>query len=309
MSKKFLFLLLTFFSILTHSQRILVFPFSQHGSNIKTTWLERGLSVAIEENLSNNNIVTISPDDLENYFKELNLVSEPRFSMISKIAIAKEFGATHIITGDYTVENEEIFVYVKIFSLERRATKVKEIETEGSINEIKDLSDKISREIVLLFRENFIKKNHISEEAFEAYIRGRIASDLLLKEVYFRKASELQENYHDANCLLAMVLKEEGNFKEAEKILVNLKNKEYPRKSLGLRLLAEIKMYEGKLSEAKGLILESILVNENAESHILLAKLHLKMGKKEEAIKELKVAESFGTHIKEIENLKKELMK
>ncbi|MCX7830011.1 MAG: tetratricopeptide repeat protein, partial [Acidobacteria bacterium] len=141
----------------------------------------------------------------------------------------------------------------------------------------------------------------------ESYIRGRIATDPILKEVYFRKASELAPDYYEAKCLLAIVLEEENNTTESIKILEEIKGKNYSRSSLGLRFLGELKLKQGKMSEALELIKLSLKSAENSESHILLARIYLKQGKKEEALKEIRIAESFGTHSEEIQKLLDEL--
>lgn len=299
-------LFLIFFLLLglnINAERVLVFPFSQENGDIKTLWLEMGIAAAVEESLSYSGILCVSIDDLENYFNEHNLVSQPKFTLSAQLGLARSLGATHLLTGKYRFENDVLIVECSIFNLETIVKKEKDFTKADKVQNLRALSEDIAK----VFVENFGKvfKNYlkIPPEAFESYIRGRISDDSTLKEVYFRKAAELAPEYYEAKCLLAAVLEAENNTTESIKVLEELKSKNYSKASLGLRLLGELKMKQGKFSEAIELAKSSLRSAENSESHILLAKIYLKQGKKEEAMKEIRIAQSFGTHSEEIQRL------
>ena len=309
MGKKLFFLFLLFFVLNIKAERVLVFPFLQQNGEIKTLWLEMGIAAAIEESLSYNNILTVSVDDLENYFREQNLVSQPKFSLSAQLGLARNLGVTHLLTGNYKFEQDLLVVECSFFNLETSVRKIKEVKEIDRIENLRLLSEKIAKCVVENFGKSFKNYPEVSPESFESYIRGRISTDNILKEVYFRKAVEISPDYYEEKCLLSNVLEKENNTTEAIKILEQLKNKNYSKSSLGLRFLGEIKMRQGKFSEAIELFKLSLKSAENSESHILLARIYLKQGKKEEALKEIRIAESFGTHKEEIEKIYNEINK
>jgi hypothetical protein len=288
-------------------QRVLVFPFDQKSGDIKSLWLETGLSASIEESLIYNSILTVPTEHLENYFKEQKLISRPKFPLSSQIGLARKFGASHLIRGEYTIENEKITIDYSIFDLTTIIKKQEEGTVEGGVHQLQELTEQIARKFVESINGKFNPCPRISNDSFESYIRGRSATDPILKEVYFRRALDIKPDYYDAKCLLAIVLKEENEISESVKILEELKTKSYSKSSLGLRTLGEMKMELGKFGEAKELFLLSLKDSENAEGHILLARLYLKQGKKEDALNEIKIAGTFGTHKREIEEILKEL--
>ncbi len=307
MKRLFLSILILLLTLSTLCQRVLVFPFDQKSGDIKSLWLETGLSASIEESLIYNSILTVPTEHLENYFKEQKLISRPKFPLSSQIGLARKFGASHLIRGEYKIENETIKINYSIFDLTTIIKKQQEGTIEGSVHKLSELTEEIARQFVNGMNIQFKPYPQISNDGFESYIRGRSATDPILKEVYFRKALDIEPEYYDAKCLLAIVLKEENEISESVKILEELKTKSYSKSSLGLRTLGEIKMELGKFGEAKELFLLSLKDSENAEGHILLAKLYLKQGKKEDALNEIKIAETFGTHKREIEEILKEL--
>lgn len=141
----------------------------------------------------------------------------------------------------------------------------------------------------------------MSPQAFESYIRGRITQDPTLQEVYFKKSIELQSDYSDAKCHLAIVLKETGRVTEAAKMLSELEGKVYPKAYLGLATLAEIHMEQGRITEAHQVLMRSLKAAESPEAHLGLAKWYLKQGKLHEASTELLMTEKFGTHQDDID--------
>jgi tetratricopeptide (TPR) repeat protein len=307
--KKVLAVLVLLLSLPLFAERILVFPFTQSGDDISTLWLEMGISAALEESLLDNGSRCISIDDLENYFKEKKLVSQPKFPFSAQIGLSRAFGASHLLSGGYTIVNGEISIEMTAVSLEREVKMKGSWNASGNVKDLRLIAEALSKKFLESMGEKYQPHAAVNPEAFESYIRGRIVMDPTLKEVYFRRAVEIAPDYNDAQCLLAQTLKEEGEITESFKILESLRKKSYARSSLGLRVLGELKMESGKLSEAKELFISSLRQVENAEGHLLLARLYLKQGKKDEALKETRVAESFGTHADETAKLFEEIEK
>ena len=307
--KKLLVVLFLVASLPLFAERVLVFPFTQKGDDISTLWLEMGVSAAIEESLLDNGVRCVPIDDLENYFKEKKLVSQPKFSLSAQLGLSREFGASHLLTGIYSITDGTISIEMKVFSLERDVIAKGSWRSSGYVKDLRRIAEELSKNFLESAGRKFKSFPAVDPEAFESYIRGRIVLDPTLREVYFRKALEIEPSYLDARCLLALTLNEEGEISEALRILESLKKQSYARSSLGLKTLGELKMEAGRLSEAKELFISSLRQVENAEGHLLLARLYLKQGKKEEALKEARVAERFGTHNDEAAELIDEINK
>ena len=169
------------------------------------------------------------------------------------------------------------------------------------------LTRKLGEDIFKAMDRTWTPPPQISPQAFESYIRGRITTDPTLQEVYFRKATEIQPDYYDARCYLAMILKDTGRITESSNILVELEKQTYSKAYLGLLTMADIRMDEGKLAEARRLLLASLKASESPEAHIGLARLYLKQMMYKEAQTELVVAEKFGTHRDDIEALRAQI--
>jgi len=307
--KKLSVLLFMLVSLPLFAERVLVFPFTQKGDDISTLWLEMGISAAMEESLQDNGVRCVPIDDLENYFKEKKLVSQPKFPLSAQLGLSREFGASHLLTGNYSIEQGTIFIEMKAISLEKDVTAKGAWKSSGYVKDLRRIAEELSRNFLEATDRKFKPFPAVDPEAFESYIRGRIVLDPTLREVYFRKALEIAPGYEDAQCLLALTLKEEGEITESLKILEGLKKKSYARSSLGLMTLGELKMNAGRISEARELFISSLRQVENAEGHLLLARLYLKQGKKDEALKEARVAERFGTHGEEAAKLIEEISK
>jgi len=289
------------------AQRAVVFPLDQTSGPPTAGWLGTGLAVALNDALVVAGAATIPAEDLTAYYEQEGLISQPRFSAAAQVALARQLGAGTAVRGTYRVEGGSVTAEVEALAV---SGDLKRLGRWSETAPLADLSGLLKR-----LRDSLLGTMGLTAgpgtprrpEAIEAYIRGRIAEDPTLREVYFRKAAELEPEWDDARCYLAVALAEEDRTTEAKTLLEALRERVFPRASLGLVTLGLLRMDEGAIGDARKLFLESLHRGENPDAHIALARLAMKLGHLEEAARELRVAESFGTHQEAVDAAREEL--
>jgi len=295
------------FALPAFAQRAVVFPLDQASGPPTASWLGTGLAVALNDALVVAGAPTVPAEDLTAYYEQEGLVSQPRFSAAAQVALARQLGAGTAVRGTYRVDGGSVTADLEALSV---AGDLKRLGRWSETAPLADLSGLLRR-----LRDGLLGSMGIQPgpdtprkpEAIEAYIRGRIAEDPTLREVYFRKAAELEPEWDDARCYLAVALAEEDRTTEAKALLEALRERVYPKASLGLVTLGLLRMDEGAIGDARKLFLESLHRGENPDAHMALARLAMKLGHLEEAGRELRVAESFGTHQEAVDAAREEL--
>ena len=291
----------------TWAQRVVVFPLDQTQGTPSTSWIGTGLAVALDEALTQGGVLNIPFEDLRRYYEQGGLVESPSFTLPAQVGLSRQLGAGVLIQGDYEVSGETLMVRLNAYGLSGDLKLLGQWQESQDLQGLLGLTRKLGEDIFKALDRSWVPPPQISPQAFESYIRGRIATDPTLQEVYFRKATELQPDYADARCYLAMVLKDTGRITESSNILAELEILKYSKAYLGLLTLADIRMDEGKLAEARRLLLASLKASESPEAHLGLARLYSKQMKYKEALTELVVAEKFGTHKDDIESLRTQI--
>jgi tetratricopeptide (TPR) repeat protein len=198
-----------------------------------------------------------------------------------------------------------VAVHLQLYAVAGDLKRIASFDQTQNLQELLGLTRKLSENLAQALGRPWTPPAPVSAQAFESYIRGRITRDPTLQEVFFRKALEVQPDYYDATCYLALVLKQTGRISEATALLVGLENKTYSKAYLGLVHLAQIRLDQGRLPEARALILKSLKASESAEGHMAMAMWYSRQKKYREALTELKVAERFGTHQEGIDTLRR----
>jgi tetratricopeptide (TPR) repeat protein len=289
------------------AQRVLVFPLAQTSGPVSASWIGTGLAVALDESLTQGGVPNIPYDNLKRLFEQEGLVENPSFDLPAAVALARQLGAGVLFFGRYSVTDAALSVHLDAYDLRGNLKRLDGWDERESLQGLLDLTGKLGHHVFTVLDKPWAGPPKVSPQAFESYIRGRISQDPLLQEVYFRKAVELQPDYDDAKCCLAVVLKDTGRVTESAGILEALEKKSYPKAYLGLLTLAEIRMESGRLIEARRLLMASLKASESPEAHVDLAKLNLRQKKFKEAQAELVMAERFGTHQEEIDALRAQI--
>ncbi len=289
------------------AQRVMVFPLTQAEGPTSAQWLGTGLSVAVHDALVVSGVLTIPVEDLRAYYDQEGLVSEPRFSVPAQVALARQLGAGTLVTGTYAVSGGSVSVRLQALSASGDLRRLGRWDEGAGLKELLSLTRRLRDHLLGVLGSASRPDAPVGPEAFEAYIRGRIAPDPTLQEVYLRKAVELQPDYDDASCYLAVVLLESDRVTEARAILEKLRDHTYAKAYLGRVALGNLRLEEGALADARGLFLSSLKQAENPEAHLGLARLLLRQRRLDEASRELRVAERFGTHQDDVDALRAEL--
>jgi len=289
------------------AQRVMIFPLVQEQGPPSANWIGTGLAVALDESLTRGGIPNISYEGLRRYYEQGGLVDDPAFNIPSQIGLARQLGAGVLVSGTYRVEGESLDVHLRALAVSGDLKVLGSWQDREDLQSLLALTRKMGEKLFLALGRAWAPPPDVSPVAFESYIRGRIAADPTLQEVYFRKATEIQPDYYDAACCLAITLRATGRLTEGTKLLEDLQSKTYSKAYLGLSSLAEARMEEGRLAEARQLLLASLKAEESPAAHIDLARLYAKQGKSKEALTELVMAEKFGTDQDEIEALRRQL--
>ena len=289
------------------AQRLLVFPLEQTEGPASSQWLGMGLGVAVHDALMVSGVPSMPLEDLLSFYDQEGLVSQPSISLAAKLALARQLGAGTVVTGGYSVTGEMVTVDIQAISLQGDPARKGRWQESSSLRDLLALTSRLRDHLLPVLGKTPVREAQVKPEAFEAYIRGRIADDATVKEVCFRKAVELEPAYDDALCYLAQVLYDGGRVTEARSILGKLRPKSYAKAYLGLCALGRIRLEEGAFGDARALFESSLKRGENAQAHIGLARLLLRQKKVDEAFREIKVAKSFGTEEDDIDQVASEL--
>jgi hypothetical protein len=283
------------------AQRVVVFPLKQEAGPPSAGWIGTGLAVALNEALTRGGVLNIPPENLGGLYEQEGLVRDPAFSTPSLVALARQMGAGVLVEGGFKTDETSITARLTALDISGDVKALGKWEQTQGLAELPELTRKLGEGIFAALGTEWVSPPTVSPQAFESYIRGRISPDPTLQEVYFRKALEIQPDYSDAKCHLAIVLKDTGRVTEATKLLTELQEQVYPKAYLGLATLADIRLEQGRIADAQKLLVRSLKAAESPEAHIGLAKCDLKQKKYKEASTELLMAEKFGTHQDDID--------
>jgi tetratricopeptide (TPR) repeat protein len=299
--------LLLLASLPARAQRVLVFPLEQEGGSPATEWIGTGLAVALDETLSVDRIASVPYEELRRYYDQENLVAKPAFSRASKVSLAKQLGAGVLVEGTFKVQGDQVETRLQALDLSKDLRRLGSWTGREALSDLPGLTRRLVDDLLTAMGKTVLPMEAVDPGAFESYIRGRIAEDLTLQEVYFRRAIEIAPAYDNARCHLAMVLRDKGQLAESRAILESLETKHYAKAYLGLLLLAEIRLSQGRLADARKLLHASLKAREGAEAHLALAQVNLREKKYADAERELVMAEQFGSQGDEIDSLRQEI--
>lgn len=285
--------------------RVAVAPFASEGEGPPSaSWIGPGLAFVLNESLARAQVPHVPLEHLREVFDQEGLVAEPRFATPSLVSLARQLGSGILVTGRYRVEGEELRVTMEALDLRGDMRRLGRWEAREPVTALLRLSEDLGRDLFAALETPWPDLPPVSAAAFESYVRGRTAADPTVAEVFLRKAVELEPAYDEASCYLALLLKDTGRVSEARAILERLAKKTFSRSSVALAALAGLRLQEGRIAEAWNLFMRSLKAGETPEAHLGLARLYLRQGKNAEALRELRVAETFGVHQEEIELLK-----
>lgn len=285
--------------------RLAVAPFAPEGEcPASSTWIGPGLAFVLNESLARAQVPYVPLEHLREVFDQEGLVTEPRFAKPSLVSLARQLGAGILLTGRYRVEGKDLYVSMEALDLQGDLRRLGRWEAREPVSALLALSEDLGRDLFAVLDTPWPDLPRVAPAAFESYVRGRIASDPTVAEVYLRKAVELEPSYDEASCYLALLLRNTGRVSEARSILEGLSKRSFSRSAVALAALAGLRLDEGRIGDAWNLYVRSLKAGETPEAHLGLARLYLRQKKTAEALRELRMAETFGVHQEEIELLR-----
>lgn len=285
--------------------RVAVAPFAPEGEcPASSTWIGPGLAFVLNESLARAQVPYVPLEHLREVFDQEGLVAEPRFAKPSLVSLARQLGSGILVTGRYRLEGEDLRVSMEALDLQGDLRRLGRWEAREPVSALLALSEDLGRDLFAVLDTPWPPMPRVAPAAFESYVRGRTASDATVAEVYLRKAVELEPSYDEASCYLALLLRNTGRLSEARSILERLSKKPFSRSAVALAALGGLRLDEGRIGDAWNLYVRSLKAGETPEAHLGLARLYLRQGKNAEALRELRMAETFGVHQEEIELLR-----
>ncbi|MGC8763159.1 MAG: tetratricopeptide repeat protein [Acidobacteriota bacterium] len=285
--------------------RVAVAPFTPEGeAPASTAWIGPGLAFVLNESLARAQVPYVPLEHLREVYDQEGLVAEPRFAKPSLVSLARQLGSGILVTGRYRLAGEELSVSMEALDLRGDLKRLGRWEVREPVTALLALTEDLGRDLFAVLDTPWPEMPPISPAAFESYVRGRIATDPTVAEVYLRKAVELQPTYDEASCYLALLLRNAGRVTEARSILERIAKRPFSRSAVALAALAGIRLEEGRIAEAWNLYVRSLKAGETPEAHLGLARLYLRQKKYAETLKELRMAETFGVYQEEIELLR-----
>ncbi len=293
------------FVLPARAARVAVAPFTPEGEcPASSTWIGPGLAFILNESLARAQVPYVPLGHLREVFDQEGLVAEPRFAKLSLVSLARQLGAGILVTGRYRLDGDDLRVSMEALDLRGDLRRLGRWEAREPVSALLALSEDLGRDLFAVLDTPWPDLPRVAPAAFESYVRGRIASDTTVAEVYLRKAVELEPSYDEASCYLALLLRNTGRLSEARSILEGLSKKSFSRSAAALAALAGLRLEEGRIGEAWNLYVRSLKAGETPEAHLGLARLYLRQKKNAEALRELRMAETFGVYQEEIELLR-----
>lgn len=294
-----------FLAVPARAVRVAVAPFTPEGEcPASSTWIGPGIAFVLNESLARAQVPYVPLEHLREVFEQEGLVTEPRFIRPSLVSLARQLGSGILVTGRYRVQGTDLRVYMEVLDLREDLKRLGRWEVREPITALLALSEDLGRDLFEVLKTPWPDMPRIAPAAFESYVRGRTASDPTVAEVYLRKAVELEPSYDEASCYLALLLRSTGRVTEARTILERLSRKPFSRSAVALAALAGLRLEEGRIGEARNLYVHSLKAGETPEAHLGLARLYLRQKKSAEALRELRMAETFGVYQEEIDLLR-----
>lgn len=285
--------------------RVAVAPFAPEGEcPASSMWIGPGLAFVLNESLARAQVPHVPLEHLREVFDQEGLVAEPRFATPSLVSLARQLGSGILVTGRYRVEGSDLRVSMDVLDLRGDLKRLGRWEAREPVTALLALSEDLGRDLFAVLETPWPEMPRVAAAAFESYVRGRTASDPTVAEVYLRKAVELEPSYDEASCYLALLLRNTGRVSEARAILERLARKPFSRSAVALAALAGLRLDEGRIADAWNLYMRSLKAGETPEAHLGLARLYLRQKKSSEALRELRMAETFGVFQEEIELLR-----
>lgn len=176
--------------------RVLVMPFDT-GREPRAYWLGEASSVLLADDLRARGVDAIGRDERVRAFARLQVPSVAALTHGTVIRIGQLVGASSVIVGSLTLENDGIVVRARSIQLDTGRFQT-EVEERGPLAELFDLHRRVARRLA----PDAGAPPHARPEpplpAFENYIKGLLAEAPETQVAFLEKAADLHPAYDAA---------------------------------------------------------------------------------------------------------------
>ena len=184
------------------TQTVLVMPFENRSNTAGLDWISEAFPEVLSQRMSSPRVYVIARDDRTYAFDHSGIPGSVRPSRASIYQIAEQMDADYVVLGSYSLDGNTFSASAQLLDMKKLHLNAA-VQTSGPLSNLIDLQTLLAWELLqqlpvhpVLTREQFMKASApIRIDAFEAYIRGILATDHQQKVRYFREAVKLNPSY------------------------------------------------------------------------------------------------------------------
>jgi tetratricopeptide (TPR) repeat protein len=205
---------------------VLVNAFENQTSDRNLDWIGEGLAVLIGERLTSEaRLYVFSRDERMAEYDRLSIPDSVSVSRATAMRLAWDMGADVIVTGRISGTHDDFRIEAKILDLGeggRDASATASGKLDDVISLAASLSSQLAKAVVpgsALPESDYVSRPPIPRSAFEAYIRGLLASDPQRRTELLKDAVRLHPQYTAAIYQLGQAYYLDSNYKSSTELL------------------------------------------------------------------------------------------
>jgi len=219
-------------------QTVLVNAFENQTGDRTLDWIGQGVAVSIGERLgAQRNLYVFGLDERLAAYDRLGIPETVNVSRATAIRMAWDVGADILITGRLSGRPDEFRIDARILNLVND-TAGADVTIQGKLDEVipmaASLASRLSRQLTpgsVLPESDYATRPPVPRSAFEAYVRGVMATDPQRRVELLQDAIRLHPQYRAAIFELGQVYYLDSNYKASSELLTRIPANapEYPQ--------------------------------------------------------------------------------
>jgi tetratricopeptide (TPR) repeat protein len=225
----------------SHGQQqttVLVNAFDNQTGDRTLDWIGQGLAASIGERLSaQRGLYVFGLDERFAEYDRLGVPETVNVSRATAIRMAWEIGADALISGRFSGTYDEFQIHARILNLIDDTTGI-EVTIHGKLDEVipmaSSLASQLSKQLIpgsVLPESDYATRPPVPRSAFEAYVRGIMATDPQRRVELLQDAIRLSPQYRAALFELGRVRYLDSDYKASTELLnrIAANAPEYPQ--------------------------------------------------------------------------------
>src|SRR5271165_7568257 len=184
------------------TQTIMVMPFENQSSAAGLEWIGEAFPEVLSQRMTSPKLHPVSRDDRSYAFDHTGIPGTVHPSRATIYRIAEQMDTDYVVLGSYTFDGGRFSAAAQLLDM-KKLHLYPVVQSSGPLTNLIDVQTVLAWELLEqmplpppMTREQFLKASApIRLDAFEAYIRGIMATDHAQKVRYFRNALKLNPNY------------------------------------------------------------------------------------------------------------------